>query len=160
MRRSSLRRAGALALGLLISVSLLYGISRLIALAERNNCRSNLSALGYAIFSYSHKEACYPSTPNDLIPRYMVSRVFLMCPAVDDHKKDVPNGTDWGDFTYINWPNNFDVPEREYREYPQLYDCAFSNHGGRGINILRIGGDVLWDPGATWLKNFAASHPE
>ncbi len=83
-----------------------------------------------------------------------------MCPATHRHESDVPDGRDWGDYTYMWWSRYYGTPNEVPWDYPLLYDRALSNHGERGVNILRVGGDVLWDPDATWLRDFAASHPQ
>jgi hypothetical protein len=61
---------------------------------------------------------------------------------------------------YINWSKYFDIPSKVPQDYPQLYDRALANHGGKGIYIACVNNGVFWDRGATWLRNFAASHPQ
>jgi prepilin-type processing-associated H-X9-DG protein len=160
LKALSLRRVCVCAAGLLIIVSLFYVTSYAIGFAKRKNCQDTLSALGYAITAYSYEANNFPSNPIDLIPKHIDTLRLLMCPAVHHQKGDVPDGTDWGDYAYINWANYFDTPDKVPGDYPLLYDRALANHGGRGINIARVDGSVFWDPGAAWLRNFAASHTQ
>ena len=161
VKHLSLRRAGALASGLLIIVALCCVISHAAGIfIKRNACQRTLSAISYAIRAYSYEESAFPSSSIDLIPSRIDTRKILMCPAVHHQKEYVPDGTQWGDYTYINWSKYYDIPDKVPEDFPILYDRSMSNHGGRGINIVRIDGSVLWDPGAAWLRNFAASHPQ
>jgi hypothetical protein len=86
--------------------------------------------------------------------------VLICCPGVRHQKEEVLDGTNWMDYTYIDWSKYFDTPSKVPEDYPLLYDRAMSNHGGNGINIALVSNIVFWDPGATWLRNFAASHPQ
>jgi len=162
-RQRSWRRLSLAALGLLIVGLLAFGLSRAIRISKRHVCQENLSAFEYAIRMYSIEENGFPSNPIDLIPTHVPniqSLRLLMCPAVHHQKKDVSDGTDWGDYTYVNWSDYYEDPEKVPADYPLMYDRALSNHDGRGINIARVDGMTFWDPGGAWLRDFAARHPE
>jgi len=64
------------------------------------------------------------------------------------------------DYIYVNWSRWFtnycEVPP----DFPLVYDRTLSNHHNQGIYLLKVGGEIIWDPGANWLKQFAEQHPE
>jgi len=64
------------------------------------------------------------------------------------------------DYFYIDWQSARDGPKWGVGRFPVIYDRRLSNHNGRGIYILLTDGEVIWDPGATWLRQFAAQHPQ
>lgn len=82
----------------------------------------------------------------------------LLCPSSE---QDVGRGkidATKSDYVYVSWqalPTNGAVVNGDY---PMLYDKRLSNHGGRGIYVMKINGTVIWDQGARWLQSFAASN--
>jgi hypothetical protein len=63
------------------------------------------------------------------------------------------------DYSFINWYDRYPEGHRVPSSYPLLYDRSLSNHGG-GIYVLKVGGEIIWDPGAAWLQCFSREHPE
>ncbi len=66
---------------------------------------------------------------------------------------------DSGNYFFLDWSKLPDGPGTSPGKYPLMYDRRTSNHDGRGINILMVGGTVEWDSNAEWLRKFAAEHP-
>jgi len=161
-------RLGLVALALLIVGSLVFGLSRGRRALKRNACERTLRCLWCAMYSYtSDFGGRYPPHLGALVEAgYMGTTRPLTCCAVHHSKEDfyrkgnIPEGDDWSDYAYVNWSNCFDKPGKVPPDYPLMYDRALSNHDGRGINVLRVDGTTLWDPGGTWLRDFAARHPE
>ena len=166
-RQRSWRRLGLVVLGLLIVGALIFGLSRATRALKRNACERNLRCLGCVMESYISDFGGFPPSLAPLVESgYMETTRPLTCCGVhhsreDFHRKgDIPEGDDWSDYTYINWSEHFDNPDEVPPDYPLMYDRALSNHDGGGINILRVDGITFWDPGGTWLRDFAARHPE
>jgi hypothetical protein len=84
----------------------------------------------------------------------------LVCPGTKSKLGPAKDVEKWMDYTYIDW-----FPWRTQSNgigdnYPLMYDRHFGNHGGRGVFVLKVDGNVIWDAGALWLKSFAKKHPE
>lgn len=157
-RGLSLHWVVAYASVLLIIVCLFYVMFRLRWMAQRTYCQNTLAAVWCQFQEYSQDWKRYPSSLDDIIKgHYVTSGTILMCPATVHDQAGVPHGAY---YTYINWSRYYDTVNRVPDDFPQLYDSALSNHGGRGINIVTINCRVFWDPDATWLRNFAAGHPQ
>jgi prepilin-type processing-associated H-X9-DG protein len=157
-RRVVLSASGLL--GLLIIVSLFYLVFRV---TDRDRCQSTLRAIASTLPAYCDDWNRFPPNLYSLFQgRYARDARTLMCPAVSRNKVELRNRIDWMDdtYTYINWSNYYKTPNVVPWDYPLLYDTFMSNHGQRGINVARVDGHVFWDPGATWLRQFAASHPK
>lgn len=158
MEVPTVRRVCVLVTGLLIIVCLFFVMSHAIGIWNRNRCNFIVGDISLAIRSYCEDYNSFPPNLMSLVHgNYIRDTRALMCPAVHP---SLPNGAYRADYTYINWSNYFDTPNKVHQDFPVVYDRALSNHGGSGINIGRVDGGMFWDPGATWLRHFAASHPE
>jgi hypothetical protein len=80
----------------------------------------------------------------------------LLCPGVD-----TPFDSKYSDagYAYVNWSSKgfihvADVPG----DYPLVYDDKLANHFGRGVFVLKVDGNVIWDPGALWINDFINKH--
>jgi hypothetical protein len=84
----------------------------------------------------------------------------LLCPGSTTQPGSVTNVDQWTDYLYVPWARYFPSKRAVPENYPLMYDRRFSNHGGRGVYVLKMNGDVIWDGGAAWLKRFSTEHPE
>ena len=135
------------------------------------DCPAKLSRLGDAIVQYANdnRDAFPPSAADLIVPgRMYVAQSYFRCPKADSRAVPPQSIATDGrmDYLYVYWPDGLKTP----RDYPVMYDRRLSNHGGRGIYVLRIEEvvirsredrpEVMWDENATWLKKFAKEHPE
>ncbi|MCX6921884.1 MAG: hypothetical protein NT154_01505 [Verrucomicrobia bacterium] len=82
----------------------------------------------------------------------------LLCP---ESEQDVLEGNidaSKSDYVYLNWQAQLTNGAVVSGDYPMLYDKRLSNHGGRGIYVMKVNGTIIWDAGARWLQSFAASN--
>ena len=82
----------------------------------------------------------------------------LLCPGSE---QDVSQGNidaSKSDYVYLNWQTRVTNGAVMSGDYPMLYDKRLSNHGGRGVYVMKVNGTVLWDAGARWLQSFTASN--
>lgn len=137
--------------------------------AHRRHCLSQLASLGTVIALYaSDYNGTFPPKISVLTSNGYLRPSVLKCPMPDINAVLPPgsNADQWMDYIYIYWPEGKDTP----KDYPVIYDRKLSNHGGKGINILRREGIApgpkmynpkpIWDKNAEWLKKFAKEHPE
>lgn len=83
----------------------------------------------------------------------------FVCPGTGQEPGSLEELEDWMSYIYIDWSAYFGS-KAPPGDYPLLYDKSMDNHGGRGINVLRVVTGVIWDENAEWLKTFAVEHPE
>jgi hypothetical protein len=93
---------------------------------------------------------------------YISQLKIFLCPSSHSITGSAANIDEWMDYIYIPWPGGTtNTPS----DYPIMYDRRLSNHGGEGINVVRIGNmngteGAFWDEDAEQLKAFAAKHPD
>jgi hypothetical protein len=116
-------------------------------------CQQDLKNLRelMALYIGSHN-ALWPSSMTELLREEDAPEIAEVSPAVGKPGED--------DYIYIDWQQFANGPKWGFDRFPVIYDRQLSNHGGRGIYILLTNGDVIWDSGATWLRQFAAEHQE
>lgn len=126
-------------------------------------CQSNLASMGQAFGTYAIDSGeTFPLKAQECPA---IASLILQCG--NNRKKDLSLATadEWMDYIYVYWPDGTNTPG----DYPVMYDRRLSNHGGKGINILKVSGTrerkgapgtVVWDQEAAWLKQFALQHPE
>lgn len=83
-------------------------------------------------------------------------KCLIVCPCASTCPGEWGSVDSWADYVYVSWPSGADTPD----DHPLIYDADLSNHGGRGINIVTVGGNVFWDAQADWLRRFVATHRE
>ena len=85
----------------------------------------------------------------------------LLCPcaaAVYDHERPDINSIG---YAYIDWSDKgFAHITNVPGNYPLIYDSTLSNHSGRGVFVVKVNGNIIWDPGAQWINDFIKTHPE
>lgn len=82
-----------------------------------------------------------------------------LCPGVKS-PADLQRADSFG-YTYVDWSaRTFARIEDVPRDYPLVYDNAYSNHLDRGIYVLKVDGSVIWYAGGAWLLEFSSKHPE
>jgi hypothetical protein len=93
---------------------------------------------------------------------YISQLKIFLCPGSHSLVGSATNIDEWMDYIYIPWAGGAtNTPS----DYPLMYDRRLSNHGGKGINVVRIGTmngveGAFWDENAEQLKAFAAKHPD
>ena len=153
-----MRKAVALAVAtLVLGAGLIAVKTHPIERYQRYRCKNVLKSLGYASWSYQH---AHDQGPRQLaaLSNELVSPLSLVCPSSGHDPGDFTNADGWSDYTLIDWPSHLQtntVPGN----YPLAYDRRVSNHAGRGVNVLRVDGLVVWDADVRWLRAFVAEHP-
>ena len=120
-------------------------------------CQANLTALGKVINGLYRPQAQgeFPSLAGVALS-YSNCPFFFLCPGTCRQAGGDPGEVgEWSDYIYLRWTNGATTPGL----FPLLYDKSLSNHNGQGINILRVDGEVFWDQGGRWLRQFAEEHP-
>jgi prepilin-type processing-associated H-X9-DG protein len=132
-------------------------LRRASATAARVKCDHYLRALHSTVQLYQNENrGALPHDLHVIQESQDISLSIFRCPAVRTNNDGDPRDID---YLYVDWSNLANPNEIYDKRYPLMYDAALANHGG-GINILLTDGSRLWDPGAQWLKQFAAAHPE
>jgi hypothetical protein len=130
-------------------------------------CSMHLMDLRALLLEETSMLRYYPSNLNFVLPVYKPSPFtlrththVLLCPGSKTCVGSQRDLVGLCDYAYVDWSRWFDDPEAVPAGFPMIYDRRLSNHGGRGVYILRSEGFVMWDPGGQWLSTFAAKHPE
>ena len=113
---------------------------------------------GTILFPPDLKSAFLESEKN-LVPGSPSNAIFLYCPGSGTKPGLLSDADEWQDYIYIDWSRYYGA-EKVPDDYPLIYDRRLSNHDGKGINVVTVGGEVYWDPDAGKLCSFALWHPE
>ena len=105
-------------------------------------------------------KTAFQESEKNLVPGSPSSAIFLYCPGSGTKPGLLSNAEVWQDYIYIDWSRYYDDVQAVPRDYPLIYDRHLSNHDGKGINVVTVGGDVYWDPDAGKLCSFALWHRE
>lgn len=121
----------------------------------RGKCQHQLRDIGCAIMLYrGDHDGAYPSDIASIENGMYLP--LLQCPGAE---KVIGNGKiSESDYIYVNWLPHLPKTKVLPDDYPIVYDSRLSNHKDRGINILLVGGSVIWDENAKWLSAFVASN--
>lgn len=64
-------------------------------------------------------------------------------------------------YVYVDWSSNgFAHVTNVPADYPLAYDQSFSNHAGKGVFVVKVNGNVIWDQSGEWIRVFIKKHPE
>jgi hypothetical protein len=146
-----------------VVIFVLVGLGGLLGVAYylRNGmtdseCQDNMIQIMNKINVYRHISDKFP--PNWMVLEMIGNRKLseLPCPGAVAHGGGPHSAA--SDYIYIPWTKG-EAGQDWSGKLPVIYDASFSNHGGRGINIKMSDDSVMFDEGGTWLKAFAASHP-
>lgn len=144
----------AVALINMAAIGALSSCRKPASLSEQINCKQQLRSLWSAIALYRHDHSNQWPSNLEVLTKDMVGRL-LTCPGVKTNSGAVSRS----DYFYVDWSKLPHGADATPYKYPLMYDRDTSNHDGRGINVLMVDGSVEWDSGASWLKKFAADHP-
>lgn len=153
--------AGKIRLFIVASVALLiivFVVGALRARAKRRWCLMNLASMGVVLRLYAFDHVGnYPSNMAVCLRSGYVSNPGLFfCGHKGRAAEEATNADDWMDYIYIPWGTGTNTPPG----YPLMYDRRFSNHGGRGVNVLLADGSVHWDECGNSIATFAREHPD
>jgi hypothetical protein len=125
---------------------------------ERWRCSARLQALWFDIMQCAEDPDRAP--PPDLAAYMRASAIcpanLLVCPGTGRAPGEPSAAAAWADYYYVSWGQIDDVT----RSYPLMYDRHLSNHSGKGVNVLLVSGEVIWDEGAAYLRHFALEHKD
>jgi prepilin-type processing-associated H-X9-DG protein len=133
----------------------------LMELAMEEQCRQNIAAIAFTVLEYrsDHGGQFPPDVATvDSADNFHGGFAHLM--KYDGERGFLTSTPGQPDYFFIDWSTRLRGPDYKDSTYPLLYDYRLSNHRGRGINIAMCDGTARWDPGAAWLKQFIAAHPE
>jgi hypothetical protein len=85
---------------------------------------------------------------------------ILVCPSHQLRHTGWKNTLSECEFYYIYWPKAVRDSLPAGTKLPLIYDRSLADHGKYGICIGLESGATMCDPDATWLKAFAAQHPQ
>jgi len=121
-------------------------------------CQHALRQLWCALQMYQmdHDGAYTPSLQNPEYTRYGLSDIFFNCGGRRTPSDPSSSDQARGDYLYVAWATGASTPNN----YPVFYDRWLANHGGRGIYVVRVDGEVFWDRGAEWLLSFCKTHQD
>jgi len=113
---------------------------------RRSNCLSNLKCLTYvlALYAGDNNEAFPPDLGTLMGPSYVSDGQIFLCPEsgppVSECKSSLPGTfTDSNlSYIYVSGLSASDDPG-----YVLAFDEEW-NHGGKGVNVAYIGGQVIW----------------
>jgi len=104
-------------------------------------------------------KTAFLESEKNLVPASPSNAIFLHCPGSKTKPGLLSDADEWQDYIYIDWSRYYGA-EKVPDDYPLIYDRRLSNHDGKGINVVTVGGEVYWDPDAGKLCSFALRHPE
>ncbi len=125
--------------------------------AKEERCSANLRAIGSVVPLYVNECGRYPADLKTLANSQGFGDPDLGSPGRPKAPSTVPG--EWYGYVLVDWSAQPRGPDWHWGQYPLIYDASMDNHNGRGIHIVIVNGTVQWDPGAGWLKQFAAKHP-
>jgi len=145
---------GVLILVAVLAIIFIHPVSRY----QSVRCREQLKTLGYAVQVYQGDHGHLPRQLS-ILSNELINPALLVCPGSGHTPGSFTNADSWTDFTFIDWSavlGTNAVPG----DYPIAYDRSISSHGGRGVNVLTVGGFVRWDANTKWLRKFVSEHPK
>jgi hypothetical protein len=130
-------------------------------------CPMRLEGLGMFIANDHTLSGRYPSNLASVVkmseptPRQRRLHLHpLLCPGSATEPGSATNIDEWSDYLYVDWSKWYQGTNQPPGSYPMLYDRRISNHGGRGIYVLKVDHSVIWDGGGSWLAEFSERHPQ
>jgi hypothetical protein len=122
-----------------------------------DSCGRHLHKIGFLIWD----EKDFPSdfrTIARTFPDDSSARYSFICTASGNKPGLMRDVDKWTDYILVDWPrirgtNNVEIG------YPLIYCKDLRYHCG-GIFVLKVGGEIVWDVGGSWLRQFAQEHPE
>lgn len=131
-------------------------------------CAGCLNTLEFHIKLYaSENDGRFPANIAELLKWSGAEQGFfeplLLCPRPRETTNSprsveewMVTADEWMDYIYVPWQNPSELPGN----YPLIYDRRLANHKGKGINIVLLNGQVMWDRNAQYLKEFIKEHPD
>lgn len=147
-----------------LSLLLLWAVAGLLtgcampSVRQRDKCQRQLRVLGRVItyvYPAGH-DGMFPSNLSSVVRSVPFARHHLACPSKRRVIGDEQITGGRSCYEYVRYQSGTNTPDW----FPLMYDRYVSNHDNAGVNILCVGGAVLWDYQVKWLRHFARGHPE
>ena len=149
----------------LLASMLLPALAKAREQARKAKCLSNLRQISLALHMYAQDwDEAFPTIGSGvayleldcLVPTYVPAAVFV-CPSSDDAADGAVQLTDEDVVSYayvpgLNEQSESDSPimadqsGAKNTDWDTDLDTAPTNHGDDGVNVLYVGGHVLWVP--------------
>jgi len=120
------------------------------ARVDRAKCKDVLWHMGAVVHLYRDEHNGHPpSSIEELFKGYGFSEKLFTCPAI---KRT-------GGFSVANWNDELSRGGIVGDDFPLIYDRSLMNHNASGVNVLTVGGEVIWDADATLIADYARRYP-